>query len=112
MKNDINDILILYEETLKKKPGSIIFLTSLKGEIGTVSSRIWKGMTRMYLIFSAYRSKGKLIWKKTYETKLLDKREPITLSTSDRETNYNKTLKKGFKEIKNKDFLKELKKVF
>jgi len=111
-KMNINDILDSYKETLKKEPGSIIFLTSLKGEIGPISSRIWKGMTRMYLSFSAYSSKGKLIWKKIIETKFLDKRKPITLSTSDRQMNYNKTLKKGFREIENKGILKEFKKVF
>jgi hypothetical protein len=111
-KTKISDILTTYKETLENKPDSIIFLTSLKGEIGTISSRIWKGMTRMYLSFSAYKRKGKLIWKKTYEAKRPDTKKPETLSASDRENNYQLTLIKGFKEIEKKDILKEFKKVF
>ena len=69
-------------------------------------------MTRMFLSFSAYKRKGKLIWKKTYEAKRPDTKKPETLSASDRAKNYRMAQVKGFNEIGKKRFLKEFKKVF
>jgi len=111
-KTKISEILSSYKETLENKPDSIIFLTSLKGEISANSSRLYPGMTRMFLSFSAYKRKDKLIWKKTYETKRPDTKKPETLSASDRAKNYQLTLVKGFNEIEKKSWLEEFKKVF
>ena len=108
----INDTLKQYEKTLARKPDSIVFVTSLKGEIIANSSRLYRGLTRIFLSFSAHRGGRKLIWKKTYVVKRPGIKEPATLTTSEREENYRKTLVKGFKEIDKKGLLKEFKKVF
>ena len=108
----INDIVKQYEKTLVKKPDSIVFVTSLKGEIGASSNWLYPGLTRMYLSFSAHRGKGKIIWKKNVVVKRLDIKKPSTLTASERAENYRKTLVKGFNEIDKKGYLIEFKNVF
>ena len=73
------------------------------------SSRLYPGMTRMFMSFSAYRGQGEIVWKKTYEAKRLDVRNPGDLSNADRQANFRKTLSKGFNEIEKKGFLNDLK---
>lgn len=108
----ISDTLDQLEKTLAKRPNSIVFVTSLKGEISANSSRLYPGLTRIFLSFSAYRGEGKLIWKKTYVVKRPGIKKPATLNASEREENYRKTLVKGFKEIDKKGVMEEFKKVF
>ena len=66
----------------------------------------------MFLSFSAYKGKGKVIWKKTYVAKRLIVKKPAALSPSDRALNFRKTLGKGFNEIEKKGILKKFKLIF
>ena len=99
-------------ELIKEKENSAVLTLSLKGNISLNSSSLYPGMTRMFMSFSAYRGQGEIIWKKTYEAKRLDVRNPGDLSNADRQANFRKTLNKGFNEIEKKGFLNDLKTSF
>jgi len=111
-KAKISDLLSSFEELLKKKPDSVVFVASLKGDISANPGRLYPGITRMFLSFSAYKGKGKVIWKKTYVAKRLIVKKPEALSPSDRALNFRKTLGKGFNEIEKKGILKKFKLIF
>ena len=111
-KAKISDLLSSFEEVLKEKPDSVVFVVSLKGDISTNPGRLYPGITRMFLSFSAYKGKGKVIWKKTYVAKRLIVKKPAALSPSDRALNFRKTLGKGFNEIEKKGILKKFKLIF
>ena len=59
--------------------------------------------------FSTYNPEGQIIWKKTYEAKRLNTKEVSKLNTLEKQKSMNKTLIKGFKEIKKKGIMDELK---
>ena len=102
----------LFSDFLNESSNAVILIISLKGDISANSGRLYPGITRMFLSFSVYGSKGEILWKKTYTVKRLDVKKPEDLSFSEKTVNYRKTLNKGFNEIERKGFLKELKTVF
>jgi hypothetical protein len=111
-KEKISDLLSSFEELLKEKPDSVVFVASLKGDISANSGRLYPGITRIFLSFSAYKGKGKVIWKKTYVAKLLITKKPEELNTAERALYFRKTLGKGFNEIEKKGILKKFKLIF
>jgi len=96
------------ESVLKEHPESVFLLLSIKGDISNNSSSLYPGLTRIFLNFSAYRERSEIFWKKTYEAKRPDIKDPSEMSSEDRKDNYIKTMRKGLKEIRKKDLFNEL----
>ena len=93
----------------KQFPDSLLLLLSLTGNIIENSGDMFPSITIIYMSFSTYNPEGQIIWKKTYEAKRLNTKEVSKLNTLEKQKSMNKTLIKGFKEIKKKGIMDELK---
>jgi len=93
----------------KQFPDSLLLLLSLTGNIMENSADMFPSITIIYMSFNAYSPEGQIIWKKTYEAKRLNTKKVSKLNTSEKQLSMTKTLIKGFKEIKKKGIMDELK---
>ena len=73
------------------------------------SADMFPSITIIYMSFNAYSPEGQIIWKKTFEAKRLNTKKVSKLNTSEKQLSMTKTLIKGFKEIKKKGIMDELK---